>query len=71
MGFLLALVTFFHLLGTLFFLPVLVRVVKPAFILKKVKENDLLKEDVSDSRLGGRDIEGVLKTSFRFGLKEG
>ena len=37
MGFLLSLVTFFHLLGTLFFLPTLVYLVRPSFILKKVK----------------------------------
>jgi len=35
MGFLLSLVTFFHLLGTLFFLPTLVFLVKPKFIMKK------------------------------------
>jgi len=33
MGLLLAIVTFFHLLGTLFLLPVLVRLAKPKFIL--------------------------------------
>jgi len=37
MGFFLALVTFFHLLGTLFFLPTLVYIVKPSFILGKVE----------------------------------
>jgi len=37
MGFFLALVTFFHLLGTLFFLPTLVFMVKPSFILGKVE----------------------------------
>ena len=36
MGILLAIVTFFHLLGTLFLLPYLVRVVKPKFILKEI-----------------------------------
>lgn len=36
MGFFLALVTFFHLLGSLFFLPTLVYMVKPSFILKKI-----------------------------------
>ena len=34
MGLLLAIVTFFHILGTLFFIPALVRIVKPKFILK-------------------------------------
>ncbi len=38
MGFFLALVTFFHLLGTLFFLPTLVYLARPSFILKKIKE---------------------------------
>jgi predicted RND superfamily exporter protein len=36
MGFLLALVTVFHLLGTLFFLPTLVYLVRPEFIVKKI-----------------------------------
>ncbi|MBW2216062.1 MAG: MMPL family transporter [Deltaproteobacteria bacterium] len=36
MGFLLSLVTFFHLLGTLFFLPTLVVMVKPKFIMNKI-----------------------------------
>ena len=36
MGILLAIVTFFHLLGTLFLLPYLVMVVKPKFILKEI-----------------------------------
>ena len=36
MGFLLSLVTFFHLLGTLFFLPTLVFMVKPKFIMNKI-----------------------------------
>jgi uncharacterized protein len=36
MGFLLSLVTFFHLLGTLFFLPTLVYLVKPNYIMKKI-----------------------------------
>jgi len=38
MGFFLALVTFFHLLGTLFFLPTLVFMVKPSFILNKIEK---------------------------------
>ncbi len=37
MGFLLSLVTFFHLLGTLFFLPTLVFLVKPKFIMNKLE----------------------------------
>jgi len=37
MGFFLALVTFFHLLGTLFFLPTLVYLTKPSFILRKIE----------------------------------
>ena len=39
MGFLLSLVTFFHLLGTLFFLPTLVYLVKPNYIMKKIWQN--------------------------------
>ena len=37
MGFLLAIVTIFHLLGTLFLLPALVYLVRPKFILKKIE----------------------------------
>jgi len=40
MGFLLSMVTFFHLLGTLFFLPTLVFLVKPKFIMKKVNSSN-------------------------------
>ncbi|SPD74478.1 Conserved uncharacterized membrane protein [uncultured Desulfobacterium sp.] len=36
MGFFLSLVTFFHLLGTLFFLPTLVYLARPSFILRKI-----------------------------------
>ena len=34
MGILLAIVTFFHILGTLFFIPALVRFFRPKFVLK-------------------------------------